>query len=336
MKASQMNRFRHGGAAALLGMICIVSAGCQTSSATSSASPAPSSHILEAQGRIAFHVAFGPTGADANIFTIEPAGTGMQMLTNVGTGQGHPGDPAWAPAGDRIFFDNGTVDSDHLFSMEPNGGSVRQLTNGPLFDSDPAVSPNGTLVAFDRSGGPNPLKPSIFLMNSDGSHIVRLTTTPSWAIDGDTNPVFSPDGKQLAFVRDGAIYIVGVDGGRASAITPPVLVASRPQWSPDGSKIAFGTSDQAGVDIGQNVHVVNADGSGFVALTHEISPDSAGDPAWSPDGSFIAFTRFRAEIEPHYIAIVVMHSDGSNQNEIWHPAPNTDNFPGALAWGSAP
>jgi Tol biopolymer transport system component len=311
---------------------CIASRACPVPRATPSATPA---NTLPTHGRIVFQLAFGPTGNDSNIFTIEPDGSGLLKLTNVATGQGHPGDTAWAPTWDRIFFDNARATSSHLFSMDPSGGSVRQLTTGSLFEGDPAISPDGTQVAFDRSGGPRPPTAAIFLMNTDGSHITRVTTPPKSARDGDTSPVFSPDGTQLAFVRDGAIYIVGVDGSGLRQVTPASLVASRPQWSPDGSKIAFGTSDQANVDVGQNVHVVNVDGSGLVALTHELSPDSAEDPTWSPDGSMIAFTRFRSELVDHYIAIVVMHADGSKPIEIWHPTPNTDNFAGALSWGRA-
>ncbi len=336
MTPSRVTRIRYIGFASRLGAVLMLSAACQGSNATAIAIPTSTSSGLPTHGRIVFQVEFGPTGDDSNISTIEPDGTGLLMLTNVTTGQGHTGDPAWAPAGDRIFFDTGTVDSGHLFSMDPSGGSVRQVTNGSLFDGDPAISPDGTLVAFDRSGGPHPPTPAIFVMNMDGTHVARVTTPPASAKDGDTNPDFSPDGKRLAFVRDGAIYIVAIDGSGLRQVTPASLLASRPQWSPDGSKILFGNSDTASADVGQNVHVVNVDGSGLVALTSETSPDRAADPTWSPDGSMIGFTRYRAELADHYVAIVVMHADGSKPIEIWHPAPNTDNFPGALAWGSAP
>lgn len=339
------------------GVTALIVCGCAgattttpTPSATSTAllhgTPTPTSG-LPAHGRIAFTLEFGPTGDDGNILTIEPNGTGLRMLTTVTVGR--DGDPSWTATGDRIVFDSSfplgattaNATSSNLFSMSEDGGSIRQLTSEPIhvYDGDPAVSPDSTRIAFDRSD-PSGRQNGIYLMNADGSHIVRITAPPASAAGGDQQPDFSPDGTKLAFVRDktdggdGAIYIVGVNGTGLRQVTPTSRDAARPRWSPDGSKLLFGTPDTDHAASDRNVYVVKSDGTGLTALTQESDPSSAGNPAWSPDGTMIVFDQFQDGT--HFVALVVMHADGSDPIVIWHPTPYTNNFPTGPDWGTAP
>jgi Tol biopolymer transport system component len=347
-KMSARRRVWIGGVTALIVGGC---AGEATTSPTPSVSSTASSHgptpvpALPAHGRIAFTLEFGPTGDDGNILTIEPNGTGLRMLTAVTAGR--DGDPAWTATGDRIVFDStfppgassANATSSNLFSMGSDGGSIRQLTSEPIhvFDGDPAVSPDGTRIAFDRfdlSGR----QTGIYLVNTDGSHIVRITAPPASAAGGDQGPNFSPDGTKLAFVRDrvdggdGVIYIVGVNGAGLRQVTPTSLNAAGAHWSPDGSKLLFGTPDTPSRG-GRNVYVVNVDGSGVHALTSETGQSYAEAPRWSPDGTMIVFDQFQDG--DYFVALVVMHADGSNPVVIWHPTPHADVFPTGPAWGTA-
>lgn len=161
-KLSARRRVWIGGVTALIVGGCSGGAAGTTPSATSTAlsrPPTPTSG-LPAHGRIAFSLQFGPNGDDCNIVTIEPNGTDLRMLTNVVAGSGCYGDPAWTPTGDRILFDIGTNTSSHLFSIAAAGGSIRQLMFGSAFDENPAISSDGTHIAFDRGGGPNPPLPA--------------------------------------------------------------------------------------------------------------------------------------------------------------------------------
>jgi hypothetical protein len=120
-------------------------------------------------------------------------------------------------------------------------------------------------------------------------------------------PDWSPDGSRIAFSHAGAVQTETPDGGAVATIAS----GSDPSWSPDGSKIAFtqGTFDQA------DIMIANADGSG---LTRISLPDGQLAPAWSPDGTKIAFewvvhdpstgsTRYD---------IAVMNADGSDATRI--------------------
>src|SRR5260370_39456862 len=130
--------------------------------------------------------------------------------------------------------------------MDANGGSMRQLTSEPtgVFDGDPVISPDGNRIAFERFDLSGRLT-GIWLMNGDGSNIVRVTMPPASAAGGDQRPDFSPDGTQLTFDRDGSdngdgvIYIVGIDGQGLRQGTPPSCNFFHPLWSPAGSHLFF-------------------------------------------------------------------------------------------------
>ena len=76
-------------------------------------------------------------------------------------------------------------------------------------------------------------------MNADGSSQTRLTKNPvrRW------QPVWSPDGRQIAFVsqRDGnyEIYVMNADGSNQTSLTQNPVSDEQPVWSPDGRQIAF-------------------------------------------------------------------------------------------------
>ena len=93
----------------------------------------------------------------------------------------------------------------------------------------------------------------------------------------------SPDGNTIAFDLLGDIYLLPMAGGEARAINSGLAWSMQPQFSPDGSEIAF-ISDAGG---GDNIWIMQADGSDAKQLTEEDFR-LLNNPWWSPDGQYIA------------------------------------------------
>lgn len=108
----------------------------------------------------------------------------------------------------------------------------------------PAVSPDGRLVAFTllrSSMEGNDNDSDLWLVPSDGSAEPRRLT---WTKGSDGSPVWSPDGRRLAFVakrgdKPPQLYVLPLDGGEAEPVTDLPVGVSAPRWFPDGRRLAF-------------------------------------------------------------------------------------------------
>jgi imidazolonepropionase-like amidohydrolase/Tol biopolymer transport system component len=112
----------------------------------------------------------------------------------------------------------------------------------------------------------------------------RLRQVPIDVTEGTwMNVDLSPDGRTIAFDLLGDIYTMPIAGGTPTRISSGLAFDMQPRFSPDGRLIAF-TSDRGG---GDNIWVMNADGTGARAITRETFR-LLNAPTWSPDGQYIA------------------------------------------------
>ncbi len=130
---------------------------------------------------------------------------------------------------------------------------------------------------------------------------VCLTSGEMWLKQG-----LAAQKSRIVFSRLGfdnlEIYAMDADGGNQENLTNHPLEDIDPDWSPDGTKIAF-ASNRSGV---YQIYVMDADGTNQIRLTD--GPWEKREPDWSPDGGKIVFTVNGAE--PH---IDVMDADGNNR-----------------------
>src|SRR5260221_10587935 len=104
---------------------------------------------------------------------------------------------------------------------------------------------------------------------------------------GARMPALSPDGKQLAFVYRGDIWITSVKGGRATALTSHIETDAFPLFSPDGKWIAFASKRNGNWDI----FAIPAEGGAARQLTFHSGAEIPF--GWSPDGKSLLFSSKR-------------------------------------------
>jgi Tol biopolymer transport system component len=141
--------------------------------------------------------------------------------------------------------------------------------------STTAASARNGLIAFDHGG-------QIYTMTPAGTHVRLLTTAGRPSVE----PSFSPDGRQLVFVRDARngnheLWTMNADGSHQSRLTWTKRIGEEDAvWSPDGTQIAF----DGGRGASRGIWIMNRNGSG-----RRLVVPGGGEPRWSPNGTLIAF-----------------------------------------------
>src|SRR5438093_3801877 len=185
-----------------------------------------------------------------------------------------------------IVFESDRTGDAELFTTSATGGNATNRTDSPgSEDLDPAVSPDGSTIAFARKASPK-ARAELFTMKVDGGGRRRLTNTKTLS---ELQPAWSPDGTHIAYVRrtrpagDFRIYIMSADGtGQTRLSLGPVgSTDAGPAWSPDGTRIVF-TSDRDGGF--PQLYVMDADGKHRNRLLFDDAAIAA-HPDWSPDGT---------------------------------------------------
>jgi Tol biopolymer transport system component len=201
-----------------------------------------------------------------------------------------------------------------IFSINLDGTGLTNLTNNRADNGRTPFrwSPDGKTLAFnsDGDGRDNYYNRSVYRVDADGSHLIRLTRGPSF------DPEWSPGGSKIAFVSEqddypittgGGIYTMNADGSDLRRLT--YVGGFGLAWSPDGKKIAFERD---------GIYTINADGTGETRLTYGSYEDRS--PSWSPDSRKIGFTTNRESgcqsVIDGCFAAYAMNADGSGQARL--------------------
>lgn len=173
----------------------------------------------------------------------------------------------------------------HLFAFHPTHLPLSRLTNHPWDDLHPAISPDGSRIAYaSRRNG----YWDIYILDLRNGALTRVTDTPEY----DGWPSWSPDGQWLAYetYANGNLDIFIQSLADLSQAPIPLTNSSSadhsPAWSPLGQEIAF-VSDRSGQD---EIWTARLDQIGERYTNVSLGVGSpAHSPSWSPDGHFLTW-----------------------------------------------
>lgn len=244
---------------------------------------------------------------DTDIWLIDVDGRNQMQLTRSNAADGRP---RWSPDGRRLAFLSDRDGRAAIWLIDANGGEATRVTSEPTAVRDFEWSPDGKSIAFTRPEGAtadeerrekekddarvigaNPRHAHLYVIDVESRAVRRLTRGDFSA----ASPVWSPDGKTLAFDRAPGtglddyyrtdIWLVTNDDAAAmkALVTRPGL-DRRPQFSPDGKSIAFmtggGTHDWL---VEHQVAIVPATGGTPRSVSRDYGR-TADDIFWSADG----------------------------------------------------
>lgn len=267
-------------------------------------------------GRILFVIEGGGESRPAYL-----SGDGMHLIPTVI-------DPtlakaSWASA-DSFIFDSERDVRRHIFRMGLDGRDTVELTSGNDIQERPAISPDGSTIAFaDFVDAYLGADLGLHLAQADGTNARPLTKGGKGGVNGgDTSPAFSPDGRWVAFERvvdfdtgTGGLFLIRTDGTGLRRLTDDSLGAGYPRWSPDGKRILFSQHVEATTFVPGPLWVVDIAGGTPAPLTDPDDPGWSFNGDWSPDGHQIVFNYFVPGAMQTDLRVV--NADGTDPSTLW-------------------
>lgn len=205
---------------------------------------------------------------------------------------------AFAADGLEIAFTAGA----DLWVMDTELREPKRITATPEEERDPVMSNDGRFIYFvsDMHGETNIWRaeradPAKWWWQQTEFKLTRLTQDPN----REGGLKLSPDGKQLAFVRDrGDLMVMNLESKAVRRVSPG-FAAPEFDWSPDSAWLVISRED---ADFNDDIWIVPVDGS-KPAYNLSRTPFDDRNPVWSPDGKVIAWVGRRGpeEVDVHYV-----------------------------------
>ncbi|WP_292395340.1 peptidase S9 [Methanoculleus sp. UBA303] len=187
-------------------------------------------------GRASMNINFSEIRKEADIWVINPDGSGGRGLTSSGDALM----PRWHPGGDRIAYLSRASGTAVVWVMNLDGSGELQVTPDGEDVLQFSWSPDGRKILYAVQTY-DPISDNVSfgvrIVNADGSSLRHLTSG-----NVDTAPVWSPDGEKIAFYSQSrppsSIWVMDTGGSDLQPLAPGYLTFRMHRWSPDGQKIA--------------------------------------------------------------------------------------------------
>ncbi len=208
----------------------------------------------------------------------------------------------------------------HLFAYHPQSLPLTRLTDNPWDDRQPAISPDGTKIAFSsrRNGYWD-----IYILSLTDGVLSRVSDSPQY----DGAPTWSPDGQWLAYetyVEENLEIVIQSVSDPTQApfrLTNDPAADYSPKWSPLGRQIAFVSTTSGEEEIWlANLDRVENRFSNFSQNKTAID----GYPDWSPDGRYLAWTSQQDGLDNLYVRENTIPASparliGTGRSAAWSP-----------------
>ena len=251
---------------------------------------------------------------DGEIYTMQPDGKPHKVKIDITLDEENPikyrsvsssSQATASPDGKQVA----NIDRGELFVTSAEYKTTKQITHTPQAESEPAWKPDNRTIAYvsERDGHFNIYEATITrdddLNFPNATIITEKAVFPASDKVDRTRPVYSPDGKHMAFIEGRQKLMVrDVKSGKVRQLTdgktnPERYGSFTYHWSPDGKWIVFeltGNGHQPYTDIA----IVNTEGTPKV---HNLTQSSYFDesPSWVLDGNAIAFASERYGMRNH-------------------------------------
>jgi TolB protein len=211
--------------------------------------------------------------------------------------------------GGKIVFTSYVHRFPQIWIMNADGSNQRELSTGLELNASPALSPDGSQIAFAGSSKGNV---DLYAVGVGGGAARRLTTTHAL----EASPDWSPTSRQIAYTSDQTgtpqIWIMDAEGTNARRLSYAGNWNDEVAWSPKGDRVAFACRNEGDF----NICVMDVSTGSTVQLTGE---GSNGHPAWSPDGEKIVYQSRRGGKTQIYTMDAV---DGGNKKVLTEGGSN--------------